>query len=221
LIFSPLAWLKLQLFLHAGETEVGGFAISSEHDLLYVQDFVTLEQVTTSVTVEFTDTAVANHFDNCVDAGMPPSRFARIWCHTHPGSSPEPSSVDEETFARVFGDCDWGIMFILSRTGRTYARLNFNAGPGGSTLLPLMVDWESWPQVLLDELPRLPELFEDWMSEFDRNIHPYHPPFQPPYHGIDMAPSNMADWYQWDDELYEQRIAALEPDQNALLEAGT
>lgn len=76
---------------------MGGFGLSSEDDLLYVQDFITVEQTTSSVTVEFADTAVADYFDSCVDAGIPPARFARIWCHTHPGASPDPSSVDERT----------------------------------------------------------------------------------------------------------------------------
>ena len=46
-MFSPLAWMKLQLFLHAGETEVGGFGVSAEDNVLYVHDFVTLRQYTT------------------------------------------------------------------------------------------------------------------------------------------------------------------------------
>ena len=31
-------------FLHAGDTEVGGFGVSAENNLLYVQDFVTVKQ---------------------------------------------------------------------------------------------------------------------------------------------------------------------------------
>ena len=30
---------------------------------------------------------------------------------------------DVETFARVFGNCDWSVMFILARNGATYAEL--------------------------------------------------------------------------------------------------
>lgn len=180
------------MFLYAGDTEVGGFAISSEDDLLYIQDFVTVDQVTSAVSVEFTDDAVANHFDQCVDAGIPPARFARIWCHTHPGSSPDPSGTDEETFARVFGSCDWALMFILSRTGRTYARLSFNTGPGGSMLLPVTVDWEQWPKVIENEQHRMPELFEEWMGEFDRNIHPYQPPRAPVVTSDNLRPSRIS-----------------------------
>jgi proteasome lid subunit RPN8/RPN11 len=203
LIFSPLAWLKLQLFLHAGDTEVGGFGLSSEDDLLYVQDFITVEQLTSSVTVEFADTAVADYFDRCVDAGIQPARFARIWMHTHPGASPDPSSVDEETFARVFGSCDWGLMFIIGRTGRTYARLTFNTGPGGSIQLPVEVDWAAWPNVLIEEQDRLPELFEQWMQEFTQNIHPYQP--RKVTSSDNLAPSgiNLDHWWSEFNELLD------------------
>jgi hypothetical protein len=172
LVFSPLAWLKLQFFLHAGETEVGGFGISAERDPLYVEEFVTVRQATTPVSVEFADDAVADHFDACVDAGLPPARFARVWCHTHPGDSPTPSHTDERTFARVFGRCDWSVMFVLSRTGRTYARLAFAAGPGGSLLLPVEVDWANWPYLVLEGHVTLGELMAGWAAEFERNVRP-------------------------------------------------
>jgi hypothetical protein len=35
----------------------------------------------------------------------------------------------------------WAIMFILARGGATYARLKFNAGPGGEQVLPVEVDY--------------------------------------------------------------------------------
>jgi hypothetical protein len=170
LTFAPLAWLKLQFFLHAGDTEIGGFGISAEDDLLYIQDFVTVRQVTSSASVEFADAAVADYFDACVDDGLTPARFARIWLHTHPGSSPTPSSVDEATFDRVFGDCDWSLMFIIGRTGLTYARLALRCGPGGDILLPVAVDWAAWPQALTHELLKHPEV--DWIAEYNRNIQP-------------------------------------------------
>jgi hypothetical protein len=172
LTFSPVAWLKLKFFCHAGDTEVGGFAVSAEDDPLSVEDFLTVRQLTTAVTVAFDDAAVADYFDAAVDRGLPPSRFARVWCHTHPGESPEPSMTDEDTFARVFGACDWAVMFILSRTGRTYARLAFSAGPGGSLLLPVNVDWEAWPQAVLERPEELGPMLADWAAEFEQNVHP-------------------------------------------------
>lgn len=157
-------------FLHAGETEVGGFGISAADDPLYVQDFVTIKQKTTCMSVAFADDAVADYFDVCIDAGLPPARFARIWCHTHPGQSPQPSMTDEETFARVFGACDWSVMFIVSRAGRTYARLSFAAGPGGAMLIPVQVDWENWPSQVADEGAELPKRLLAWIDEYQRSI---------------------------------------------------
>jgi proteasome lid subunit RPN8/RPN11 len=174
--FSPLAWLKLLMFLHAGDTEVGGFGISSEKQPLYIEDFITVKQTVTAVTVAFDDAAVANYFDDCIDRGLTPSRCARIWVHTHPGTSANPSSVDEETFHRVFGGCDWAVMLIVSRTHETYARLSFSAGPGGSILAPVNVDWAEWPQVLLDHGAEMSAAFEAWMDEFGHNICPELPP---------------------------------------------
>jgi hypothetical protein len=171
LVFAPLAWLKLQMFCHASDNEIGGFAVSAAGDPLYVERFETVLQGVTPVSVEFADSAVADHFDRCVDEGLVPQRFARIWCHTHPGESAEPSFTDEKTFERVFGPCDWSVMFILSRAGRTYARLAFAAGPGGSLMLPVIVDWAAWPDVLLDESLDLDRRVHAWREEFERNVH--------------------------------------------------
>ena len=172
LVFAPAAWLKLMFFLHAGETEVGGFAVTAERDPLYVEQFVTVKQLVSAVSVEFDDDSVADHFDACVDAGLKPDRFARVWVHTHPGDSPRPSFTDEHTFARVFGACDWALMFIVSRTGRTYARLAFRAGPGAEVLLGVAVDWAAWPQSVLEDQGHWDPLLVNWAEEFERNVQP-------------------------------------------------
>jgi proteasome lid subunit RPN8/RPN11 len=172
LVLSPLCWLKLQLFLHGGDTEVGGFGVSSARDLLYLEEFRTVRQRVTPVTVAFDDAAVADYYDDCVDEGLLPGRFARVWVHTHPGDSPDPSFTDEQTFARVFGGCDWAVMLIASRTGRAYCRLSFSAGPGGSVLLPVSVDWAAWPDLLLEQAGEVGELFESWMDEYGVNVQP-------------------------------------------------
>ena len=170
LTFSPLAWLKLQFFCHHASTEIGGFGISAEDDPLTIEQFETVKQQATSVTVAFDDAAVADFFDDCVDRGLSPSRFARVWLHTHPGASVEPSLTDEDTFYRVFGSCDWSVMFILGRTGRSYARLAFSAGPGGSLNLPVQVDWARWPGEV--QSGALADQLESWQAEFAANIQP-------------------------------------------------
>ena len=130
-------------------------------DLLYVKEFVTIKQDTTIVTISLDDEAVADHFDEQVDMGRKPEQFFRIWCHTHPGDSPTPSGTDESTFQRVFGMCDWGVMFVLAEGGKTYARLRFNVGPGGQVMIPVVADY-SQPFDKSDP--------DSWEAEYQKNI---------------------------------------------------
>jgi proteasome lid subunit RPN8/RPN11 len=139
--FSPTAWAKLLYFRDKSDSEVGGFGITEPDDLLCVREFVTVKQQVTAVSVKFDDEAVADFFDTQVDLGRKPEQFARIWLHSHPGSSPEPSIIDEETFERVFGGCQWAVMFVVAQNNKTYTKLSFNVGPGGQVLIPVEIDY--------------------------------------------------------------------------------
>jgi proteasome lid subunit RPN8/RPN11 len=165
--FTPYAWAKLQWFCHAGapasQTEIGGFGITSSDDLLLIEDFATVRQQVSAVTVKFDDPAVADYFEDQVDRGLKPEQFARVWLHIHPGNCPNPSGTDEQTFARVFGHCDWAVMFILAEGGDTYARLRFNTGPGGDCLLPVELDCQV-------EFPASD--LRGWEEEYNAHIHP-------------------------------------------------
>jgi len=139
--FSPTAWAKLVYFRDKSDNEVGGFAITDPDDLLFVREFITVKQEVTCVSVKFDDDAVADFFDTQVDLGRKPEQFARIWLHSHPGDSPEPSAIDESTFERVFGNCQWAVLFVVAQDNKTYARLRFNVGPGGQVLIPTEIDY--------------------------------------------------------------------------------
>lgn len=160
--FSPTAWAKLLYFRDRQENEVGGFAVTSAGDLLKVEDFVTVKQDVTVASVAFDDQAVADFFDFQVDAGRKPEQFGRIWLHTHPGDSAEPSCTDEMTFARVFGSCQWAVMFIMARGGKTTARLRFNVGPSGQVLIPVEVDYSN---------AFGPTDHAAWHAEYEANVH--------------------------------------------------
>jgi hypothetical protein len=149
--FSPTAWAKLLFLRDRGATEVGGFGITPPDDLLYVEDVRLVRQCCTAVSVCFDDTAVAEFFDEQVDAGRKPEQFGRIWIHTHPANSARPSLVDEETFLRVFGGCDWAVMFILACGGQQYGRLQLRLPSGGAFEIPARVDFEhSFPKTEFD-----------------------------------------------------------------------
>ncbi len=156
---------------------MGGFGISDANDLLLVQDLVLVEQCCSEVTVAFDDEAVADFFDTQFDQGLRPEQFGRIWVHTHPGDSAEPSSVDVETFARVFGRCDWAVMFIIARGGETFAELHWRQGGPARLRMNVEVDYsraftgtdhDAWKQeyeatVQREQFVGLDEL--DWLDE--------------------------------------------------------
>jgi proteasome lid subunit RPN8/RPN11 len=172
--FTADSWAKLVYLCHLGDTEIGSFGITPPEDQLLIHQVFVPTQQTTAVTVSFDDESVADFFEDQVAAGRSPEQFGRIWIHTHPGNCPSPSSVDEDTFARVFGGCDWAVMFILARGGKTYARLRFNTGPGGDKEIPVEVDFRqsftgsdhpAWEEEYLDRVHEqqvLPLMSAEW-----------------------------------------------------------
>jgi hypothetical protein len=124
----------------------------------------------TSVTVHFLDEAVADHLDTCLDRGLVPERCFRIWIHTHPGASAEPTGTDEATFERCFGSCHWAVMMILARSGQTSARLAYNVGPQTEMEIPVQIDWSDWPAALANK-ESLDAQINQWRAEFDANVH--------------------------------------------------
>jgi proteasome lid subunit RPN8/RPN11 len=163
--FTPTAWAKLLHLRDLGATEVGGFGITPADDLLLVEKFLLVQQSCSEITVAFDDAAVADFFEEQVDEGRQPEQFARIWLHTHPGSSAAPSHVDEETFQRVFGRCDWAVMFILARGGQARAELSWPQGGGSRIRLDVGIDYTR-PFEASDH--------DAWKAEYDASVHPEH-----------------------------------------------
>ena len=126
-----------------------------------MSDFVTVKQEVTGASVKFDDSAVADYLDAQIDAGRRPEQFMRTWLHSHPGNWADPSQTDEETFARVFGSCDWAVMFIIGRDGKSHARLRFNVGPGGQVQIPVEVDYRH-PFACSDQ--------KAWQKEYEANV---------------------------------------------------
>ena len=180
--FTPTAWAKLLFLRDLGPTEVGGFGIADQQDLLRMTDLRLVKQDCSPITVAFNDLAVAEFFDEQVDQGLRPAQFARIWIHTHPGGSAQPSDTDEETFVRAFGQTDWAVMFILAQKGQTYCRLQYHRQPECALELAVEVDycqpfaatdhaaWETEYRANVREtvLATLTNRFDGIDKEFDR-----------------------------------------------------
>lgn len=170
LFLSPLAFLKLQFFLHVGNTQVGGFGVAGSGNPLYLDDFVTVRQTASPVGVSLERGALAEQLAAMQERGYCPDQCARIWILTHPGCWPQPSRSDERTFAEACNGCDWSLLFILDRAGQTYARLQYRAGPQTRTLLPVRIDWAAWSQLRMDWRDMMDSPQQDWMSQYLKHV---------------------------------------------------
>ena len=170
LMLSPIAFLKLQFFLHVADSEVGGFGISRSKNLLYVDDFLPVRQLSSPVGVSIEPGAVAEHLAEMNAIGLEPDECARVWIQTRVGSWAGPCNGTERTFAQACAGCDWSVLLILSRTGRTYARLQFMAGPKMRKILQLRVGWAAWSQMLVDPRAATGNPQEDWMNQYLKKV---------------------------------------------------
>ena len=158
---TPYAWAKLIFFRDLSKDEVGGFGITEVDNPLFITDIAILKQTVSWGSTELDDEAVADHFDDQVDLGRRPENFARIWVHTHPAISANPSSTDLNTFDDAFGSCDWSVMFIVDKQNDVHARLRFKTGPKGYISLPVEIDY-SKPFQATDH--------EGWQAEYKAKV---------------------------------------------------
>lgn len=163
--FSPYAWAKILWFRNHGDTEIAGFGIADTDDLLFINDFKTIKQKASAASVKFDDEAVGEFFEDMVDAGMHPKQFARVWLHTHPGMSHNPSVTDHDTFAEAFGKCDWALMFILDTEDDALCRLKFQVSVHAEFDIPWKIDCSK---------PFAASNYAAWKEEYDQNVDTIH-----------------------------------------------
>lgn len=163
--FTPYAWAKLVYLRDKDSNEIGAFGIAEypEHPLL-VTDIVIPKQETSFASFEFDDNGLADTFEEMTNKGLHPYQHARIFIHTHPGSSASPSGTDENTFAEKFGQANWSVMFILAKDGACTCKIQFNIDSHGiqhKTDLPLTVDYN---------IPFLASDHKAWDKEFKEKV---------------------------------------------------
>jgi hypothetical protein len=158
---TPYAFAKARFIRDLEDLEVSGYCITSKDDPLLIQDFMLVKQEVGPASIDMDGDSIGEFYERMVELGYQPCEFARIWMHTHPGTSPNPSGTDEETFKKHFSDPDWSVMLILAKGGAWYARLRFNIGPGGSMEVPVEIDWD-------EEFPESNQA--EWFREYELNV---------------------------------------------------
>jgi len=165
---SAYVLAKLNFLCHHGNTEIGGFCVSSKEDPLNVVDFFLLGQESGPAKVDFDEDAICSHIEFMfTEFQVNPNRCSRIWTHTHPTFKPVPSPTDEDTFLDHNGgnglpEPDWMIMLILSGDCEWYARLRVNSKDvSAEQIMHIEIDWEILKG--MDES-------ETWRAEYDRCV---------------------------------------------------
>lgn len=215
LTFSPLCWLKLQYLLRSASTEVGGFGLAGDAKKpLYLHDLTVPRQTCTAFTIDFDQEHSSELFEELYGQGFEPVQCQRVWVHTHPGYSAEPSSTDERTFAESFSRVDWGVMFILAEGGQTYCRLKVNSPFRQESLLPMRVDWDAWSK---EALEMSVELARTWAGNLERvTERKYLPPTKekkegwPEDEGVQAWEKDWEKWKREEERESWQRLADLE-----------
>jgi proteasome lid subunit RPN8/RPN11 len=146
----------------AGNVEVSGFGITSKDDPLCVYDICIVEQQSSVASVELDPISIADLYDDCIDAGLHPEQFGRVWIHTHPSGIHKPSATDEQTFKEAFGKCDWAVMYILAKDNISYCALQYNKAPAHRVELSNShVDFS---------IPFFASDVDKWKEEYDKNV---------------------------------------------------
>lgn len=154
------AWNKICYCRDTHNTEISGWLISSSQDNLFeCNDFITTKQTVTAASIEFDDEDLARFSFEMIQKGILPCMCQKIWLHTHPGNSCQPSGTDETTFEEMLSKIangDFLIMMIVAMNDETYIRLS------------VKTEFGIFSKMMTHEV--VYELNNGWDEEFKQNI---------------------------------------------------
>ena len=160
---SPYVMAKLSFLLETSSVEVSGFGICSQEDPLCVEDFQLVSQDSTIVTTDMDSDGIDAYFDRMDALDKERMECGRVWIHTHPGDCPIPSCTDRNTFARVFGQCSWAVMFIISKSRKWHAEMAVGFPVMATIEIPVSIEWGC----TFGGVNR-----QAWLDEYRNNVRP-------------------------------------------------
>lgn len=170
LTMSVPAWLKWQWLCHRGGIEATAYGIPKADDPLYVDDLYVPPQQGTYATTETDEGAMSDFALEMLDR-FPDGNaegVGRLWFHTHPAMSANPSGTDEKTFASDFGK-SWAVMAILSKLDDKYARIRVQNPAVVEKVIPIVVDWKGFAGDAAN-LAVLATRMGAWPAEYEARI---------------------------------------------------
>lgn len=159
--FTPTAWAQYLTIRDSGDTEVGAYGVTSEKDPLLVIGLVLPKQTVSVTSVDVDGDDLLDLTEAMDKLGYSADRWSRVWCHTHPGNSATPSSVDEAYFKEL--DQEWSAMVILAENDETYCRFSWcpKSGAVASAVVDIEIDYEC-------DFPGTSR--KEWLKECDKKV---------------------------------------------------
>lgn len=181
--FTPYAYQKVIYLRDLGDTEVSFFCVVDENEPNVICDVQLVKQVGSVATTDMDGAGLTEYLSRMDDQGFSPGHCFRVWLHTHPGDSPEPSGTDWTQYEKLKTTYEypWFAMLIISRTGKKFGRMFFSQGPGGESEVKWDVDWG---------YPGEEVIFEDWDEEYKTYVEVSKPKI------VHAAPTKYAKGYE-------------------------
>jgi len=114
----PHVMTKLHTWRGWGPSEVTGFFVSSKENVLDIIDAELVRAACSSVSVDITSEELLEFYQRMAEKGIYPSQL-RVWWHTHPKMTADPSHIDFDTFDELNQDRALGVMYILGEDHET------------------------------------------------------------------------------------------------------
>ena len=144
LTMTTSVWSRIMNSRNAAKTEIGFLGICEDPERpLHITDLYMPKQLCNSVHMDFDENDIAEHMMDMAELNILPSQCMRIWIHTHPGPSCEPSGEDRTTF-ESFIQGEWAVMAIVGTTNNLYAELGLNHPLGKfNKKIDWIIDWSA------------------------------------------------------------------------------
>ena len=164
--FTPYVWAKLLFLQDVSNTAMGGFGICDHGDLFLVRDFALIEQVSTCLTVKFSDKKLNNFYETRLEANSMSDQLSLIWIQTNPDSFPSSSLWEKQELGHLFKQRDWFVTAEFGTEGQAKASMHFRIGsrsanPRVETQLDVEVDYQAM-------FPK--SNHQMWLDEYKANV---------------------------------------------------
>lgn len=124
LLFTPEAWMRLQMFLHRSELEISGFGrLRSLGNDFLCEQIIVLDQEVSAAEAVIDPIVVGKFITDQIEQGGDPSVW-KLWWHSHAKMSAFWSTTDDTTMGQLAADSGWMFGLVGNQKGIVKIRMD-------------------------------------------------------------------------------------------------